>query len=180
MNAVTRFGITASFLIGTCIVIAGGPASPAPAPRIVRVAIVDACRNTAARDATHVAFALSLSDAMTKARGSAVSVKIKCVSADHAAFNLGTAVYDAVFVIAPSLPRPLILSDVTRLSASLGGGKVEQKAYLIFGGALDQALGDQLAASFSAALADDRFLNAYEGECAPVAAGGGGKVAAAR
>ena len=163
MNAVTRFGITTLFLIGTCLVIAGGPASRDPAPRIVKVAIVDNCRNPAVRDATHVAFALSLSDAMSKARGSAVAVKIKCVNADHAAFDLGAAVYDAVFVIAPSLPRPLVLSDVTRLSATLGAGKNEKKAYLVFG-ALETELGDQLAASFGSALADDRFVAAYEVE----------------
>ena len=179
MNAVTRFGIAALFLIGTCIVIAGGTANGDATPRIVKVAIVDNCRDPAVRDATHVAFALSLSDAMSKARGSAVSVKIKCVNADHAAFNLGAAVYDAVFVLAPSLPRPLVLSDVTRLSATLGAGKNEKKAYLVFG-ALETALGDQLAASFGSALADDRFLAAYAVESRVDRPAGGARVAGAR
>ena len=85
-------------------------------------------------------------------------MRTKCVNADHAAFNLGTGVYDAVLVINNSLPRPLMISDVARLSATLGSGKTEKKLYFIFGTS-DAPLSELLSASFPAALNNPKFLD---------------------
>lgn len=178
MNVVTRLGISTLFLIGTCLLIAGATTEHKAPLRTLRVAIVDGCPNLEARDATHVAFALSLRDALTEASGTAIAVKIQCVNADHAAFEFGAKTYDAVLVIAPTLPRSLKLSNVTRLSARIGDEKLEKRAYLIFG-PVDPTLGDQISAAFGLALADERFLAAYEGESDPGAQSGGAKVAAA-
>lgn len=176
MNAVMRFGMVGLSLFLTSGLGAAQPCMQVQGSRDLRVAIVDSSRKSAAREALHEAFAKSMSAAMTKACHGTVVVKIKCVNPDHAAFNLGTGVYDAVLVIGRSLPRPLMLSEVTRLEATLGAGKEERKAYLIFGDG-DQRLGDLLAASFASALGNDQFLNAFDVESGHVPAGGA-KIAA--
>ena len=130
--------------------------------RELRLAIVDPAKPSAAREATHAAFAASLRAAVTKQCGGEVGVRMKCVPADNAAFNLGTGVYDAVLVLGGSLPRALMTSDVSRLSATLGAGKTEKKVYLIFGNE-DATLAGLLSNTFDTALTDGRFLDAVDG-----------------
>lgn len=144
-----------------------------------RLAIVDATRNKALREAVHEAFVAGFEAAIAKT-GAPLAVKAKAVSADHAAFNLGTGVYDAVLVIGTTLPRPLILSDTARLSATLGAGKEERKAFLVFRSS-DEGLEKVLAAAFVPAVTGQRFLDALSGEPTQLAgAAGGAKVAAAQ
>lgn len=147
--------------------------------RELRLAVVDTAKSSATRETAHAAFAASFSEAIAKLCGEKIGVKVKCVSADHAAFNLGTGVYDAVLVLGTSLPRPLMISDVSRLSATLGAGKTERKAYLIFNNS-DEGLAKVLAGSFEPALTSDRFLDALDGKAGQLAgAAGGSQVAAA-
>ena len=111
----------------------------------------------------------SLGEAVSKQCGGTIGVRFKHVGADNAAFNLGTGVYDAVLVVSGSLPRALMISDVSRLSAILGAGKSERKLYLVFGNG-DAALADLLSASFSVALNNQKFLdtlNDGDGNSAP-------------
>lgn len=162
-------------LLGACAMAAD--AVKVAGSRELRLAVVDSAKPSAAREASHAAFAASLSEAVSKLCGTKLGVKAKCVNADHAAFNLGTGVYDAVLVIGSTLPRPLILSEVTRLSATLGAGKSEKKAYLIFSNS-DAGLSQVLASSFEPALTSATFLDALEGPDTKIAAGAGAKVAA--
>jgi hypothetical protein len=146
--------------------------------RELRLAIVDTKKASADRDAAYSTFATCLGQAVSQQGVGEVGVKVKCVSADHAAFNLGTGVYDAVLVLSGSLPRALMISDVVRLSGTLGAGKGEKKVYLIFPNA-DETLAKLLSSSFSLALTDNRFLDALEGVSHQIAAAGQGpKVAA--
>lgn len=148
--------------------------------RELRVAVVDSNRDAATREAMHQAFASSLGVAISQACGSRIGVKIKDANADHAAFNLGTGVYDAVLVLGATLPRPLILSECARLSVTLGSGKNERKAFLIFGTG-DTALAKLFGDAFVPAISDAKFLDAMDGRGGErTAGGGGGKAAGAR
>jgi hypothetical protein len=130
--------------------------------RELRLAIVDGSKATTSRDLSHSAFAASLGQAVSAQDGSEIGVKVKCVNADQAAFNLSNGIYDAVLVLTGSLPRALMTSDVTRLNATLGDGKTEKKVYLIFNNG-DQTLAKILASSFPAAMTDTKFLDALDG-----------------
>lgn len=157
----------------------GAPATVTVASsRELRLAIVDSSKATPVRDASHAAFALCLGQAVSRQGGGDIGVKVKCVSADHAAFNLGTGVYDAVLVLSGSLPRALMISEVSRLSATLGAGRNEKKVYLVFANG-DESLSRVLTTSFAQALTDNRFLDAVDGISTRLASvGEGNKVAA--
>ena len=175
MNALIRAGLV-FVLAGVSLATAADKSVRVDASRDLRLAIVDAAKPSKARDAQHAAFADSLGEAISKQGGGAIGVRVKCVSADNAAFNLGTGVYDAVLVIGSSLPRPLMISDVSRLSANLNEGKNERKVYLVFG-AGDATLANLLSASFSVALNNPKFIDTLSDPADQPAAGG--KLAAA-
>jgi len=145
----------------------------------LRIGIVDSNRDVASRDALHAAFAAGIAAAINKDSANPLGVKTKCVGADNAAFNLRAAVYDAVLVIGTSLPRPLMLSETSRLTATLNSGKADRKAFLIFGVA-DEGLGKVLTEAFTPAVSDEKFLSLLDGEAAPVAAAESGPKVAAR
>src|SRR5688572_8527641 len=63
------------------------------ATRELRLAVVDASKATASRAASHEAFAVSLGEAVSGQGGPEIGVKVKCVPADQAAFNLTNGVY---------------------------------------------------------------------------------------
>ncbi|HYD82644.1 MAG TPA: hypothetical protein VEA63_01300, partial [Opitutus sp.] len=133
---------------------------------------------TSGREALHEAFAEGLAKAINDGGGAPIEVKTKRVNPDHAAFNLGTGVYDAVLVIANQLPRPLILSETKRLVATLSTGREEKKAFLIFQQA-DEGLEKVLTAAFTPAITNSRFLDALDGGFEKVdGANGGSKIAA--
>ena len=161
MNAVLRVGLFWA-VAGACLARADENVVRVDAPRELRLAVVDSARPSAARDEVYAAFAQTLSDALSAKCGDHVGVRAKRVNADHAAFNLGTGVYDAVLVLGHGLPRPLMISEVNRLSATLGAGKNESKLFLIFGRG-DAGLANLLTATFSVALTADKFLNALDG-----------------
>lgn len=143
----------------------------------LRLAIVDGAKATAIREQVHQAFATSLGEALSAACGDRVAVKVKCVAADNAAFGLSGGSFDVVLVIGATLPRPLILSDTSRLNATLGAEKAERKAFLVFPNA-DEGLGRLLKTSFASAISDVRFLDALDGEFSGSV--GGQKLASAR
>jgi xanthine/CO dehydrogenase XdhC/CoxF family maturation factor len=176
MNTLLRASL-AFLLSGATLALAAEQSVHVDASRDLRLAVVDAAKPSKARDAQHTAFAESLGEAVGKQCGGTVGVRAKCVSADSAAFNLGTGVYDAVLVIGNTLPRPLMISDVSRLTAVLGTGKNEKKVYLVFG-AGDATLANLLSASFSAALNNQRFLDSLN-DPADRPASGGAKLASA-
>ena len=130
--------------------------------RELRLAVIDGSKATASRDLTHSAFAVSLGKSVSGHNGTEIGVKVKCVSADQAAFALSNGIYDAVLVLTGTLPRALMTSEVTRLNATLGDGKAEKKVYLVFNNG-DQALANILATSFPQAMSDSKFLDAIDG-----------------
>lgn len=166
MNTSFRIGL-GLFLSAVCVSWAEEQVVRVDTSRELRLAVVDNAKSSPSRDAVYAAFAETLSETISARYQSHVGVRAKRVSADHAAFNLGTGVYDAVLVFGNSLPRPLMISDVARLHATLGSGKTETKVYLIFGTA-DETLGKLLAVSFEGALTADKFLAAYEGPAAKI------------
>jgi len=176
MHALLRTGLVSIFL-GASLTLAADKTVRVDANRDLRLAVVDTSKPTKERDAQHAAFADSLGAAVSKQCGGTIGVRVKSVSADSAAFNLGTGVYDAVLFIGTMLPRPLMISDVSRLSAIRGSGKSEKKIFLIFGTG-DETLANLLSASFPLAVNDQKFLDALND---PVGAGtpAGGKLAAA-
>ena len=156
-------------LLGVGLATAGEKPMRVDASRDLRLAIVDASKASPARDTQHAAFANSLGEALSQQCGSTVGVRTKVVSADSAAFNLGTGVYDAVLAIGSALPRPLMISEVSRLSAVLGAGKTEKKLYLVFGTG-DEGLVTLLSGSFPVALNNPKFLDTLDdpvGRAAP-------------
>lgn len=71
-----------------------------------------------------------------------------------------------------------MISEVSRLSATLGAGKTEKKVYLVFNNT-DESLATLLASSFPLALTDGKFLDAVDGITDRIAAAGdGAKIAA--
>ena len=160
MNALLRVSVV---LLFSCagLAIATENAVQVAASRELRLAVVDTSKSSKTREALHAAFADSLSEAVGKQVGGNVGIRAKSVGADQAAFNLGTGVYDAVLVINTSLPRPLMISDVVRLVATLGSGKNEKKLYLIFN-TNNTTLSDLLSASFPVALNNPKFLDVLD------------------
>lgn len=128
----------------------------------LQLAIVDTARATPARKALHAAFAAGLGKAMTQAVGDKVEVQAKTLSADQAAFGLDSGSCQVVLALGNALPRPLVKSGMERLKAVLGPEKNEKLAYLVFSNA-DESLKKFLTASFSAAITDENFLNAFDG-----------------
>jgi len=175
MNAIIRGSFLFSFVCVTLATAVESTVKVAASPEL-RLAIVDSSKATAARAASHLAFAESLSQAISLQSGGKIGVQVKCVDADHAAFNLGTGVYDVVLVLSGSLPRALMISEVSRLSATLGAGSTEKKVYLIFSNG-DELLAKLFYASFPIALTDNRFLDAVDGINRMAAAADGPKVA---
>lgn len=179
MHALLRFSLGFLSIVGLVARAADTQVRVEASRGEFRLAIVDATRNKAQREAVHQAFVAGFEAAIAKT-GAPLTVKAKAVNADHAAFNLGTGVYDAVLVIGTSLPRPLILSDTARLTATLGAGKEERKAFLVFRSS-DEGLEKVLTAAFVPAVTGQRFLDALSGEPSQLAGGAGGsKVAAAQ
>ncbi len=128
----------------------------------LRLVIVDSARATPAREALHRAFAASLGQAMGEAVGGKVSVQMKCLSANEAAFGLTNGGCHVVLSIGKTLPRPLVLSGMSRLAATLGADKSRQEAFLIFSNE-DPGLQKLLTTSFASAITDARFLDALDG-----------------
>jgi hypothetical protein len=128
----------------------------------LRLVIVDSAKATPARDAMHRAFAASLSQAMGEAVGGKVTVQMKCQGADQAAFGLSNGGCHVVLSIGKRLPRPLMLSETSRLNATLGADKNKMEAVLIFSKA-DPGLQKLLTNSFASAITDSRFLDALDG-----------------
>jgi len=176
MNTIIRGGV-AVFLLCASVAKAAESTIQVAASRELRLAIVDNVKSSAAREAVHSAFAAGLSAAVSKACGTAVGVRAKSTTADAAAFSLGNGAFDAVLVLTGSLPRAMMTSDVTRLNATLGAGRSEKKAYLIFNNG-DASLAQLLSASFAVAVTDGKFLDALDGNVAPLAVGSGAKIAA--
>ncbi len=175
MNAILRVGLI-FVCVGACLTKAEEKVVRVNAPRELRLAIVDSAKPSVAREQVYAAFGQTLSAALSAKCGEHVGVRVKRADADNAAFSLGTGVYDAVLVLGHSLPRPLIISDLTRLSATLGAGKKETKMFLIFSKG-DAGLADLLTSTFSVALTADKFLNAFDGPEPKI--DGGSKLAAA-
>lgn len=166
MNTFFRIGLVL-LLSAVCASGAEPEAVRVDASRELRLAIVDNAKPSAAREAIYAAFAETLGETLSAKYASHIGVRVKRVNADHAAFNLSTGVYDAVLVFGNSLPRPLMISDVARLNATLGAGKTESKVYLVFGTG-DETLGKLLAVSFEGALTAEKFLDAYDGPAAKI------------
>jgi hypothetical protein len=137
----------------------------------LRVAVVDATKASAAREAVHQAFASSLGGALSRQCGGPVGVRAKCVGADHAAFNLNAGVYDAVLVIGRSVPDALRKVDALTLSAAPDGGKRERSLYLLIGNG-DASLQGLLATAFTGALSDAKFLETFASGGRPVTPAG--------
>lgn len=170
MNALIRGGVLFLFVC-ISVTFAAEATVRVATSRDLKLAVIDSTKASSARDALHAAFAQGLSEAISKQCGSTVGVRTKCVSADHAAFNLGTGVYDAVLVLTGNLPRALMTSDVTRLSATLGSGRAEKKVYMIFSNG-DERLAQLLGSSFAPALTDGKFLDSVDGLAGRISEGG--------
>jgi hypothetical protein len=175
MNAILR----CSLLLAVCCAGASAaePEVRVAASRGLSLAVVDASKASATREALHQTFAASLSTALGARCGGAVPVHVKCVGADSAAFNLGAGVYDAVLVIGRDVPDALRRVDAITLSASPGVGRRDRALHLVVANG-DATLQGFLAAAFTGALADQKFLEVFNGEVAKVATTGGAKVAA--
>ena len=172
MNAFLSRIFVVLFVLFTQVGFAVESAVKVAASKELRLAVVDSSKGNAARDASHAAFAASLSQTVSRESGE-IGVRVKCVPADQAAFNLNNGVYDAVLVLTGSLPRALMISDLSRLSATLGAGKSERKVYLVFNNN-DATLAGLLATSFPLALTDITFLDAVDGISNRIAAAGDG------
>jgi hypothetical protein len=164
MNTTIR-GLAVSLSIGVCSVAIAAPKSEqvrVAASQELRVAVVDSTKASATRDALHQTFAASLSTSLTRQCGGPVGVKVKCVGADNAAFNLGAGVYDAVLVIGRAVPDKLRRIDSILLSATPEGGKRDRVLYLVIANG-DTSLQGLLAAAFTGTVNDGKFLASYNG-----------------
>lgn len=161
MNAFARVGLLFLFL-GAGLFAAEDPKVQVAASRELRLAIIDSSKASPARDAMHQAFADSLGAAVSERCGDKVGVRFKCVSADHAAFNLATGVYDAALVVGSNIPEPLRRANGIRLSGTPQSGTRERTITLIVNDG-DLSLQGMLATAFTAALANERFLESLDG-----------------
>jgi hypothetical protein len=165
----------------------GGVAMAAPpehqvrvsSSRDLRVAIIDSTKASSTREALHQAFAASLGNSMTRQYGAPIGVHAKCVGADHAAFNLGTGVYDAVLVIGRAVPDALRRSDAITLSAAPETGKRDRMLYLLIRNG-DTSLQGLLAQAFTGAMNDEKFLESFAGIPSKLTPASGDKVATAQ
>lgn len=132
------------------------------ASRDVALAVVATGRSSTERNQLHDTFALCFRAALTQECGKEVGVQPKSVGADHAAFNLGTGVYDAALFIGRSLPEALRKADATILSAFPDKTRPDRKVHLLVGNG-DPRLQAMLAGAFSTALHDERMLASLAG-----------------
>jgi hypothetical protein len=146
--------------------------------RELRVAIVDNTKASATRDALHQAFTASLGASLSRQCGSPVGVRGKCVSSDHAAFNLNAGVYDAVLVIGRAVPDALRRVESLTLSATPEVSTRDRALFLLIAPG-DTSLQGLLATAFTGALSDETFIATFAGN-APSSAPVGDKVAASR
>lgn len=181
MNATIR-GV-----VVTLALCAGAAAGAAPQESEIRVAssrelklaVIDLTKPSSVRDAMHQAFATSLGGSLSRQCGAPVGVRAKCVGVDHAAFNLGTGVYDAVLVVGRTVPDVLRRADAITLSATPEGGKRDRMLYLVIANG-DTSLQGLLAAAFTGALNDGKFLESFIALDGKLAAPAGEKVANAQ
>lgn len=146
------------------------------ASRDLALAVVAVGRASAERTQLHETFARCFRAAVAKQCGADVGLQQKPVGADHAAFNLGTGVYDAALFIGRTLPEPLRKVDATVLSALPDKSRPDRKVHLLVGNG-DPGLQAILAGAFSTALHDERMLAGLSGT-APVAPSRSASVAA--
>jgi len=175
MNAWMRASLG---LLFASTLVAGETQVRVSASRGLRLAVIDASKATPARDAIHLAFAASLSEAVSERCGGQVGVQAKCVGVDNAVFNLGSGVFDAVVVLGPAVPAALRKVDGITLSASPEAGKRDRMIFLIVGNG-DTSLQGLLAGAFAGAMNNERFLDLFIGGETKVASANGAKVASA-
>ncbi len=149
------------------------------ASRELRLAVVDAGKATPARDALHQAFSAGLSAAVSQRCGAQVGVRAKCVGVDHAAFNLGAGVYDAVLVVGATVPGALRKLEAITMSAAPESGKSGRTVFLIVGNG-DESLQALLTGAFAGALNNPNFLELFGGADTKLVIAGGPKIASAR
>ena len=180
MNATHR---AVAVILSACSIIAANAAPEKSEIRVassreLRVAVIDTTKASPARDAMHQAFAAGLVTSLSRQCGAPVGVRAKCVGADNAAFNLGAGVYDAVLVVGTVVPDALRRTDALTLSAAPEIGKRDRKLYLLIPSG-DASLQGMLAAAFTGALNDGKFLECFvalDGKLPAL----GGKVASAQ
>jgi hypothetical protein len=175
MNAIIRVAMLLA--VGTSVATAAEPQVRVAASRELKLAVIDSSKASATREAMHQAFATGLGAALSRRCGGHVGVRAKCVGADHAAFNLGAGVYDAVLVVGRGVPDAFRRVDGITLSAQLEQNRRDRGLYFVIANG-DAALQEMLAAAFAGALSDEKFLQSFAGSDGKLAAPTGEKVAA--
>lgn len=158
MNAHVRMLVLLALCSGVATAVE--PQVRVAASRELRLAVIDSTKASPIRDAMHRAFADSLGTALSRQCGGPVGVRAKCVGVDHAAFNLNAGVYDAVLVVGSNVPTALRRVDAITLSAIPENGKRERTLFLLISSG-DSSLQGLLAAAFTGALRDDKFLESF-------------------
>lgn len=175
MKATLCFGL---FLVSCLSVVASGePQVRVAASRELRVAVIDSSKRNDARDAMHQAFASTLGQSLSLQCGGPVGVRTTSVGADHAAFNLGTGVYDAALVVGSSVPSALRRVDGVTLSAIPESGKRDRTLYLVIANG-DASLQRLLEAAFTQVVTDRKFLELVAGADVKFAVNGSASLAA--
>jgi len=170
--------VRSSFLVAALCAgaLAAEPEVRVAASRGLSVAVVDTGKATPAREAMHQMFATTLGAALSQRCGGTVGVRVKDVGVDHAAFNLGTGVYDAVLFIGRDVPDVLRRVDGMTFSAAPDSSHRDRTLHLIVGSG-DTALQTLLAAAFTGTVSDQKFLEILTGGGKLAAAATGAKVA---
>lgn len=161
MNAAIRVGLLLSLAVGV-VTAKDDSQMRVAASRELRVAVIDSSKRSDAREAMHQAFAATLGASLTQQCGGPVGVRAVSVGADHAAFNLGSGVYDAALVVGRAVPEALRRVDGVTLSAVPGSGKRDRMLYLVIGNG-DASLQRLLTTAFSQVVSDEKFLERFVG-----------------
>lgn len=175
MNAALRAGLFVLSILPVASAVE--PQVRVAASRELRVAVIDSSKRSEAREAMHQAFAATLGASLTQQCGGHVGVKAASVGADHAAFNLGTGVYDAVLVVGRSVPDVLRRVDGITLQAIPESGRRDRALYLVIANG-DASLQRFLEMAFSHVVKDQKFLEQFAGADAKLTIVGGPRIAA--
>jgi hypothetical protein len=178
MNAtIIRAGVFLA-LVGT--VAATEPQVRVAASRELRLAVIDSNKSTEARDAMHQAFATSLGASLTQQCGGSVGVRMRRVGVDHAAFNLGSGVYDAVLVVGREVPTGLRRTRAIMLSAAPEGSANHERSLYLLIAEGDASLQGLLATAFTRTVNDESFLQRLAVAEGRIVASAGEKIASAQ
>ncbi len=130
------------------------------ASRAIKLAIIDADRKAAGREAFHEVFSDTLAYELSQRLKEQTPVKHTVSDVERASWGLGNGIFDVALVISNGLPRAMVSSDFEVLKATPNSPKAKFVLYFVIRKD-DPGLATLMQEAFPEALKGQFFLRAY-------------------